>query len=225
MDLTTIIAQLKRRYTRETLPTSQWEELIARAVRHYSRYNPYETTTTTTTVADQAEYDMPADCLYIRDVQWLWDTTLRVWDITTDYDGEPIKATMPSLEIIDDINEADYVRRTTGRWRQYRGSQKIVLDPTPTTSGDTVTIFYGAYHVLNDDGYDTIPDEDLDIVCDLTLYELYGDRGAELALEPNYSTGMEREDFSHIQEGLARVREELLRRAEGRYGGTGGVLW
>lgn len=219
MLITTIIARAKRRYTRESLTSMQWEDLIARGVMEYSGWNPVLTQTTITCTGAQ-DYDLPADCLGVRAVHYEARQTVMSSEGTY---AEGLVKREPSLGLIEDINDAEWRDQLDPRWEYLPGLKQLRLSPIPTSG--TVYVEYYAEHALNDaaDGYDTIPDEDLDILVDLMLYEVYGDRGLELALEPNYTAGMEREDFSHIQASIAQARDALLVRVRGKYGGTGAV--
>lgn len=212
MKVETIVARAKRRYTRESLAGTAWEDLVSRAVAEYSRWNPCDATATLETTADQSDYPLEG-CLAVRHVfgaQWMTVPGYR-----------ELKKTMPSLALIDDINADALAHRTALRWEWRTGSRVLRLFPP----GGTVTVEYLAGHEVEEGEYATIPDEDLDIVVDLLLYELYGDRGFEVALEPNYTAGLEREEFGSIQANVALVRAQLLERVQGKYGGTGGVVW
>jgi hypothetical protein len=227
MDTDTILARAKRRYTRETLPTSAWEDLVVRGVAEYSRWNPTEVETTITTVASQAEYTVAEDCIGIKEVAW--DSLLTVTAASPDRvlaNNPGVRLHMPSNALIDDINAAEYARQVNPQWEWIKGNKKLRIDPTPGTGGDTVYVVYYGSHEATDGDYTTIPDEDLDIVVDLMLYELLGDRSLDCSLEPvSYQAGLEKENFAGLQENVAAARNHLLDRVQGKYGGTGGVLY
>jgi hypothetical protein len=223
---TAIIARAKRRYARESLSTTVWEDIVARAVTEYSRWNPVDAVVTLTTVANQSDYTVHANCLVIREVAFDSYATLTAASpdrlLTT---NSGVKRTMPSLALIDDINNAEYERQLTPSWSWLPGSKKIRIDPTPGSAGDLIYVQYFALHVATTGDYTTIPAEDLDIVVDLMLYEVYGDRSFDMALEPDYQAGLEKETFGNVQANVQAARDSLLQRVQGKYGGTGGVLW
>ena len=224
MLVSTIQSRAKRRYTRETLLTAVWDDLVERAVVEYSRWNPYLTTVTLTSVADQQGYEVDAACIGIQQVYLGTMLTANTINTTDPFDPPLVKKSMPSLALIDDINDAEYRRQTGFVWTW--ASKRLWIDPAPTSSGDDIVVAYYALHQATDSDYTTIPDEDLDIVVDLMLYEHIGDTADSMSLEPvSYQAGLERENFAGLQENTRMAREHLLQRVQGKYGGTGGYLW
>jgi hypothetical protein len=211
----TIIARAKRRYTRESLAGSAWDDLLSRAVAEYSRWNPHEATTILETSPTVTDYALEG-CLLVREAYRSGGLT-----ISGPWGSGELNKSMPSLTLIDEINADHLARRRELRWEWLAGNGVLRL----TQPGGSVTVRYATVHQAEAGEYATIPEEDLDIVVDLLLYELYGDRGFEMGLEANYVAGLEREDFSDIQANVAQVRAALLERAQGKYGGTGGVIW
>ena len=216
-------ARLSRRYTRESLSGTVWEDYIARGVGEYSRWNPLRVAESFETEPEETDYDLPDDCLVVYAVYWdpYGHLTAATYAPFDSVQRTGMKKTMPSLGIISNINETEWARHFRGKWTVY--GKTLVLDPMPQSEVE-VHYTYGALHPEEGDSYDTLPDEDRDLVCDLVLYELYGDRGHEMALEPDYTTGLMRESFAKIQENVSAVRSALLERIQGKYGGSGGII-
>jgi len=133
----------------------------------------------------------------------------------------PARVHMPSERVIDDINQSAYLSRIIGEWEQRNDT--VSITPKPSASDDDILLVYAASHLINATatGYDTIPDEDLDIVADLTLAAYLKSRAVELALEPDYAEGIQKITKHFLPGNIANVVKELHRGIEGKYGGTG----
>jgi len=132
---------------------------------------------------------------------------------------------MPSDRVIENINQSAHIDAILGQWEQR--NETLVIYPEPTATGDEdIDIVYAAYHVLNDgaSGYDTIPDEDLDIMADVTLALYLRARAAEIALEPDYAEGLQRVTKRNIPGNLRDTVRELRKGLIGKYGGQGGAV-
>ena len=199
------------------------ERLIANAVKFYSAHNPYLTTYDFETVKDQEAYDTPSGCTIVIDL--LWPVTAGNVTVNTGLEVPPVypqavNYIMVSEYVIKDINADAYYRRTLGDW--YVQNQQVVLVPTPGATGTDVTLWYGKDHAINDAGlgYDTIPDEDLPLMRDLTLAEIMQGKTVEFAVEPNYTEGLSRETFHHmipnLQDTIIQLRDGTIH----KYGGS-----
>ena len=127
--------------------TSLWtdsllNEWIAEAIRLYGRALPKETTATITTVADQADYDLPADV----------DRVLRV---------ELPEGVPASLDLGS--------RGSGGSYRTFAGS--LELTPAPSTNGETIRVDYLARYAEPAADGDTLatPSADDDVLLRLTV--------------------------------------------------------
>jgi len=129
---------------------------------------------------------------------------------------------MPSERVIDNINQEAHIKALQGTWEQR--NQTLVIFPEPTAAGTTdLEIVYAAEHVLNDDedGYDTIPDVDLDIIADLTTATYLQARMTEISLEPDYAEGLQRLTTHFLPSNLRETIRALRQEVKSKYGGTG----
>lgn len=225
MELATIRRAVLDDYTLESPTATVLNRRIAAAVREYSRYNPRVLDTTFETVADQAAYELDVDVpvngicavLYYANGLYYTVTDDIVYQLRLD-----TPYALVSQRVIEDTKEAAHVRGVLGDWEWRAGTKEIVLYPTPETSGDTIYVTYYTPHVLNEeeDGYDTIPPEDQDIIVDLTLAELLTRHTVEAAASPDQAEGLERVTYhynvANIDLAVARLRSGLI----GKYGGT-----
>ena len=219
------------RLTTETISQERSDRLIASAVREYSRYAPIKSSTTITTVADQEEYDLSdLNCLWVLECQW-WPAGQLFAELRSGAEqvyipSEPSRYHMPSERVINDINQSALIKAMRGTWEQR--NQTLVVFPTPSVaSSESLEIVYAALHVLNDaeTGYDTIPDEDLDIVADLATAVYLQASMSERALESDYAEGLQRVTAHFIPANLRQTIKELRQGVKDKNGGTGvGVL-
>ena len=201
---------------------------IARAMRLYSQWNPLIKDKTLATVIDQKEYTVTATCIGVYRCLWYPGSTITS-DLTISQQilaSQVYVTNEPSLSVIHDINESESLRRLQGKWEWREANRRLVLEPTPTGSGDDITVTYADQHVLNvgGTGYDTIPDEDLEIVRDLCLAEILDGKAMEFAIQPDYRSGAEQETL-HFVPGNARDLAELLRsNLANKYGRSVGMI-
>jgi hypothetical protein len=191
---------------------------IAMAVQEYSRWNPLPSEETLTTVLDENTYEMPDNCIGVRDV--FLSPAGAIATQPSDLMGEDEYYRMPSHRVINDINMDEYLT-SIEMHANYVPPRSVVLDPTPGISGLEVLVRYWALHEINlaGTGYDTIPDEDLGIIRDMVLIELMKAKMLSMALEPDYAEGQERETFHFIADNAERVRAQLINTVSAKYGG------
>ncbi len=199
MLVSSLMADVRRRYRNETISDPDLQAFIAAGVRWYSRFNPREIAYDFVTVADQATYTMPSDCLF---VTWCYWPRTGVDDLMTIaltlgetvLMGEQTEKHQPSLDVVNDINDAAFLQKFQGSWEYLSGDRTLRLDPTPGTAGITIYTHYAAAHALNtgQTAYETIPDADFDLLVSCALAEVYEARMGEAALEPDYSMGLSR---------------------------------
>lgn len=226
MLLSTIREAVIDRFTTETIETERLNRFIASAVREYSRFNPRILGATMTTIADQATYDLPDACLWVIECYW-WPigelfAELRAGAEQAYVITKPSRLHMPSERIIDDINQEAHISRLLGHWEQRNDT--IVVFPEPTAAADEdLEIVYAAEHVINvgGTGYDTIPDEDLDIIADVTLASYLQARSTEVVLEADYAEGLQRVTKRFIPGNIRATINELRSAMLGKYGGPG----
>ena len=225
MDLATIRQAVRDNYP-ESVSATALDRRIAAAVREYSRYNPRAISTTFETVAEQAAYTLDVDDPVNGIGAALWfpgGTISEVRDALEDMLREPVRYGIVSQYVIEDIKESAHVSAFAGDWEWRAGTSEIVLDPTPTTAGNTVYVTYLTGHVLNEEegeGYDTIPDADLEIIRDLALAELLAARQIEAAMTPDMAEGLERVTMHFMGGNIAQVITQLRGKLIGKYGGT-----
>jgi hypothetical protein len=218
MLLTDLRALCALRYRTETLTATEWYRWLAMAVREYSRWAPRRLETTFTTVYGQSEYDLVTGCVRVLECEWPASAqALSVLD-TDPPTASGAARLMPSLALIDDVNDSAWALATRNQWEQW--GTVLHLDPLPQ-GAETVRYRYSAVHVLNADGtgYDTIPDEDLDLVVDLALAELLTARAQEAALEPDYRLGLASESYRDVSERALAQADALRKRVIAKYGG------
>jgi len=215
------------RITTETIATERLDRMIATAVREYSRYAPIIDSTFITTVADQTEYNLEAlNCLWVLSCLW-WPVGQLFAELHAGAEqvyilNKPSRYHMPSERIIDNINQSAHIHAMQGFWEQR--NQTLVISPAPTTAAtDNLEITYAALHVLNADetGYDTIPDEDLDILADLATANYLQARMSEIALEADYAEGLQKLTVHYVPGNLRETIKVLRQGVKEKYGGTG----
>jgi len=211
--------------TTETVADARLSRFIAKAIDYYSRYNGIITATTLDIVEDQTIYALPSDCLTVLSCYW-WPmgemfAELRAGAEQAFMLNQPSRYHLISERVIDDINQGEYIDRVVGYWEQRNKTIYIAPEPTANDS-DGIVLLYAAKHSLNDagDGYDYIPDEDLQIVCDLVVAEFLGSKSAEIAFEPDYSEGQSRVTKHFIPKALREHITMLRNSVRDKYGAS-----
>jgi len=205
--------------TTETISDEKMARLIAAAVRFYSNYNPVYKRHTFTTTPDERLYDLPSDCVMVFNVDyWLSEITSTINDDSY-IRGETSVLTDDSYDlfserIIRDIKRQELITRVRGQWEIE--NKKLALYPVPSSAME-VSIDYGALHSLSSGNYATIPDEDLDIMRDLTLAEILSSRMIEVSIEPDYAEGLQRITKRFIPENAAEVIARLRSKCTMKY--------
>lgn len=213
---------IQDRYTTESMNIGALDRFIAAAVRFYSRYNPYIKTTTVTTVSNQQKYDLPSDCVDIVDAEWYplgelyAELQAGAEQIYLLQPHRKYRFHQPSDRIIDDIERNAYADRVTGRWEQE--NKQLVLWPEPTSAGTEVTVIYTSQHVLSSGAYSTIPNEDFDLLVNLVFAEILSARGFEMAIEPDYSEGLQRTTKRFVPGNTRIAVRELRQEVIDKYG-------
>lgn len=215
-----IIEAVEDAFTSEALDPGRLERFIAFAVKYYSRYNPYEEADTLSLVVGQQDYDVAADCVLVKDVDY-WPAG-EVFGVLRTGEEELVRGQrryhFPSDQVIDNIERTALADRQGPRWEQI-GSRKVRLYPAPTAA-DTADYQYYAVHTLDAGGdeYPTIPDEDIEIIRDLVLAEVVGSRGLEVTIEPDYAEGLQRVTKGRIPENVRVAVSRLRQGVRDKYG-------
>lgn len=224
--MTVSLVQIKQevadRYEAE-LTDARHSRFIAAAVRYYSRYNPHVKTQSFSTVADQQAYDLPLDCVTVKGVLWLpaGDVIISGAERLAIHQKQLLEAfNQWALRHIDEIVEDEYHRVVQGHWEVR--NDELVLWPVPSTALHTVSIVYGALHVLNEEGtaYETVPDADIDLVAQLTLAELLLAKYLGVALEPDWAEGLTRVSYRSVPQNAQDAVLMLRRSTQQKYGGA-----
>jgi hypothetical protein len=174
------------------------ERLIAAAVRYYNRWNPLVRDTTLTTVSGQETYACPDGCTgIVKCVWWPKGEPLYTYTGITAASDIPTKyrRILPTERMIDEINR-DFERRSGQGYYEYRANQnELILSPPPSIDGQTIYLTYRSPHALNEDGtgYDTIPEEDLSLLRDLTLAEMLQAQQVDSATDIAWAIGLVQE--------------------------------
>lgn len=213
---------------------SDWLEgiLIPRAVRLYSEWAGVETETTVTTVADQEEYDLPADCVLVTEVEW-WPSSSDVLTgdliapaIVDTTQSQGYGYTRPSEFLIDNANRAAVTRQQRGFWRQ-KNTDTLVLDPEPTAGGLSVTVTYQAIHERTgteaNRTYATIPDAHLDAIVLLTEAEYLAALASRASWKDDFRQGASSVERGHVPDNLNKRVSKLRSRAMRQLGISGAV--
>jgi hypothetical protein len=193
---------------------------IAAAVREYNRWNPRILESTVTVIADTTLYSLAllTGITDIKEVRYFPGGTYysesRVQSENVFLSAQPERYHVWSQRIIDDIEQAESIKMLSGQWYYRKATNQLKIADTPASGGDTITIFYYASHVINDGGtgYDTIPDDDLDIIVDLALARIYRGLALTAAGTPDYREGQESETFNHVAQN---IESEIARLTEG----------
>lgn len=138
---------------------------IADAIRSYSRDLPLKKRATITVVADQDEYDLPADLITIdrltQPTHWL---RRRVDPMRTS-EGDPTQST----QLVDYQSRVGIAGNPATFWTH---GMALYLDPAPGSEGtdQDITLWYGAYYPLPAADGDTLatPEGDDDLINHLT---------------------------------------------------------
>ena len=214
-----IVEAVEDQFTTETIDAERLGRLAGLAVKYYSRYNPFEKAGTLSLVADKQDYDLAADCILVRDVDyWPAGEVFGVLRTEEELVGGQQRYHFPSDQVIINIERTALVDRQGPRWEQI-GSRKVRLHPAPTAV-DTIDYQYYAVHALSADGkeYATVPDEDLEIIRDLALAEVIGSRGLEVTIEPDYAEGLQRVTKGRIPENVRVAVSKLRQGVRDKYG-------
>lgn len=220
---------VKQRWDTGTFGATDWNQLIPRAARFYSRYNPRMVETELTTVSDQSEYDLPAGTILVTKVLWYKGTEVSAQLLAGSeaFVLEPRRRlpNMPSDDVINDINEEALLKLMQGDWEQWKGNGQLHISPTPTVAGNTIYVTYTANHVSTVSGttYATIPDQDLDIMADLVLAYHLEKQASRHAAEPNWSLGQQRETRHHVPGNAMLMVSQLRSECISKYGGVAAV--
>lgn len=143
------------------LSDANLQYIIGRAFRIYNRYLPRTLHSTITTVAYQGEYAVEDDAIKVVDV--LWEPTLSsdiITRVLTDLKAAEMDFHYPSLTVIFDMQRQQMRNTTSGHWRMYGRSVRLI--PVPETAGEVVPYIYTAPWADVDD----IPIGDEDILID-----------------------------------------------------------
>lgn len=210
------------------IPTTKLDRFIASAVRYYSRYNPRVLEGSITTVADQDEYSLSSLTGLIGVQEALYLSTGSPWnDLLASSEllhvlRQPTQYNLISQRVIDDVTQQEHVRATSATWEYREGNNTIQFRPEPLASGSTITITYWAAHAINGagDAYETIPDEDLEILANLVLAKLLMASRIEAAMEPDYREGLETVTARYVPGNIALTVESLRQSCQFKYGGT-----
>ena len=205
---------------------TKFARLAASAVRYYSRWNPRVVEATLTTVAGQQFYDLPSGCIGVRRAYWhpsgspystVWANREAIFSLR-----QPERYFLPSERVIEDINDEAYEHALAGHWEFLSGQGQLSITPEPTVAGTEIAIVYYAEHQINDGatGYDTIPDEDLDIMANLVLAQVIEAEVLAASVSPDYAEGLERQTFRFIPGNAGQVVSDLRRSVRGKYGGA-----
>ena len=191
---------------------------IAAAVREYSRWNPRILETTLTTILNTTLYSLASvsNLIGVKDVRYLpggYNTESYLLSENVFLSAQPERYHVWSQRVIDDIEQAESIGRLAGQWYYRRATNQLKLADNPS-AGDTITLFYYASHAINTGGtgYDTIPNDDLDIIIDLTLARIYRGLALTAAGQPDYREGQESESFKNV---ATNIESEIARLTEG----------
>jgi hypothetical protein len=222
--LTDIFEGVRDMYEAEELTDAQLRRFVARAVRFYSRFNPYEDSDTVTTVVDQQDYTLPDEFLFMRDVEYYpagqLFGQLHAGSPTAEYElmlHRPARYAHPSDRVIERINRQGLADAIKGKW-EIVGGKTLRLWPVPSSVAE-YTYYYGALHELNEasTGYDTIPDEDLDIVVSLTLAEALTKALVNVSTEFDYAEGLQRVTKHFVPDNVTATVKMLRDTVRGKY--------
>jgi hypothetical protein len=214
-----LIADVKRlvQYRTGVKPSAQFTDYLAAAISEYSRWNPRILEGSVTTIANTSLYSLASltGLIGIKEVRYFSGYTLgnevNVTSENIHKDSQPERYYLWSQRIIDDIEENESVKAGRGYVYYRQATNQIKLASLPSASGETITIYYYAPHVINvgGTGYDTIPAEDLNIIRDLVLAEFYQDDAFDAAMQPDYKEGQESETFSRVSGNISDVVARL----------------
>jgi len=218
MLLTEIRAAVTAAYP-ETVTAANSDIATKTAVQRYSGYNPVVYVGSLELVADTYQYTKPTSMLALCTTKWwpLDDDNLSAYlNLTSDAYPPVGRQRQVSTTVINRIIRGDYFDRTSGDIA-VRGGY-LYVSPTPA-SAITIALIYSKYHVLNvgSTGYDTIPDEDLEIVRDLTMYELLKTRALEAAMTDNYAEASSKTNPRGVIADIRMAQAQLLDSVRDKY--------
>jgi len=229
MELESIRQAVYDVYAEADADVAKLDRLIAAAVRYYNRWNPLVSDTTLTTVSDQETYDCPDGCTgVVKCVWWPKGEPLYTYtgitaasDIPTRY-----RRILPTERMIDEINR-DFERRSGQGYYEYRANQnQLILSPPPSIDGQTIYLIYRSPHMLNEEGtgYDTIPEEDLSLLRDLTLAEILQAEQVDSAMDIAWAIGLVQETPQSRLPALRQAIKEYRLGVANKYGESVALL-
>jgi len=210
------------------VPDGKFKRYLAAAVREYSRWNPRILESTITTIANTRTYVLTnlTGIIGVKEVRHypgaspVNDTRALRERLYIDTHAE--RYHMWSQRIIDDIEEGELVKATSGYAYYLKATNTLKLADAPQ-GGETITVIYYASHQLNAAGtaYETVPADDFDIIRDLALAEFYEADSQDMAKTPDYREGAEWETFNKVSGNIADSVDRLRAKVAAKYGATG----
>jgi hypothetical protein len=101
-------------------------------------------------------------------------------------------------------------------------NKKLCLSPIPTASGTVVPVEYARAHGINAGltGYDSIPDDDLEIIRDLVVAEIVHSRMVQHSIEPDYVEGLQTVTKRFVPGNARQAIQELRSACIAKYGAS-----
>jgi len=208
-------------YMIEELTSTQFERWLARAVRYYSRYNPVLVHEDLTTEVGERTYELPDDCMLVKSIMYVPDPAANEMSMESEslHRKRGVSSNRPSELLIKQVYDQTGLTMPEEVW-EVEGANVVFEDGFAAI--ETLDIAYYALHVLDEEeeAYETIPAQDIDILVDLVMADILGHRAANMGATEDYDEGLEHIIVSKIVSNTAisveRLRSELIR----RYGTT-----
>ena len=213
----------KRRYPFRTLSTNEFLGWLGDAVRYYSRWNPNIVNYEVTTVIDTARYALPSDCVMVRSVLYVSPTATGTLSMATLTSRGSVEPHNPSELVINQLND-DTGRRHA--WEVWTQEGSYLVFEGGFAAAETLQVTYAALHALNalETAYETIPSEDLTLLANLVLAEVYEAEGGAHAVTPDYTEGIGQVRHHFVPANAAAQVRSLRSQLIDKYRGVAGLL-
>ena len=213
------------RYTITEYTANQFLLWLSDALHWYSRFNPLITETTMNSVAQQAEYDLPENCVLVIEVlcqpiSWTGNLSLATGLNRRSGRGKEY----PSETTIRDVENRSGVWNAWELWHQE--GTKLVFSDKFASSGETFRLRYTTEHVIAESNLtiDTVPSYDAELLVEMVLAEVLEARMSEASVTEDWTEGLQKEISSHIPQNAQAVINALRRKVMDKYSAVGAVI-
>lgn len=217
MDSTTLTSQMRATtgFDAGVISDQDLSHIYTITLNEYLRFRPaLQLTNTTgqiTTVADQPNYDLPEDALWIDEVAWSPDGSDHstgsdpIGQLYADIALQSYNPAHTSELLIIHQRFIDTKKYFAGAWKII--NDEIWLSPCPATSGDHVAVYYAKARVLSD--LASVKDQ---LFFELAKGHVYMRRAMDLSINSDWRAGSYAVGSGPASQML-KAAEDCLKRA------------